>query len=217
MRLVLGIAVLAHLLALIGCSRTEGPTEVVAPSPMAPGPDPAQGAVRLADVGPPLPHQRGAILQRGVSIHTDGGEMELKNAILTFGDANTAWRDPQTGKLAWRALTCTNPDCSSRASRPAPFIFVHSVRGARVDEAGEVQADCPPGDLIPVCPACRRSDRVEEYVLPEVLRRQAELDAELEISDTADRAGTRPPAGVRPPMEIIRERVLQPKLYLLAE
>ena len=174
-------------------------------------PDPPHEVVEMIDVGPALPHRPGEVLQRGVTIHSEQGDVELTNGILVYGDANAAMQDPETGQLAWRAMTCKNPKCPS-AAQPGPHIFAHSVAGATVDSEGVIQAKGPPDVLTPVCPACKRRNTVEEYVLPEVVKRHAELDEELSAL-----SATPLPAGVRPPMEIVRDRLLQPQLYLLPQ
>ena len=159
----------------------------------------------------------GGILRRGVAVPTESGEVVFDDAIATKGPTGFAWQDPETGKMAWRAHTCTNAQCQGSLDAKRPFVFVHEIPGAVVDERGTIQkASVPIQAFVPKCPACGRVDSVQEFVHPDVAKRQAELDAELKLARRIYRARQPYPAGVRPPLEIMRERALLPRVYLLA-
>jgi len=133
------------------------------------------------------------------------------------GDANNAWHDHETGKLAWRALTCRNPACPGRGSQGGPDIFVHAPAGAVLDAAGDVHVPGVPQPAVPPCPKCGKHESVCEYELPEIAKRRAELEEELLVSRATRRRAAAPPAGVRPPMEIIKDLTLLPRLYLIPD
>ena len=207
-RLVQCVSIIACCLLTAGCTRSSAPaTHVVAArsekSAELPALDWLKSPTSLAHLGPTEGLEPGHILRRGVTLHTDAGDMELKNGVLTHGDANNAWQDTETGKLAWRAHTCMNPACPSGASQAGPYLFVHAPAGAKLDAAGDVHVPGAPQPAVPPCPKCGKDQWVCEFELPEVVRRRAELEEELQASRAVRRGAAAVPAGVRPPMEII--------------
>lgn len=112
---------------------------------------------------------------------------------------------PGSRDLAFRAYTCTNPDCPNRERGTAgrPFLFTWADPLWKVDEQGQLQFDVVPdraaetlrrgGQPEPTCPGClelrakdaetaeirqRYRDWVVYYELPESAARRQELDAE---------------------------------------
>ncbi|MCG8583341.1 MAG: hypothetical protein MI757_01345 [Pirellulales bacterium] len=156
----------------------------------------------------------GGVLMRGITIETDDGKLELKNAVVTRGPTGRAWRDPETGRLVWRAWTCLDPVCTANRERSDSHVFIHEIPGARIVSEGYIVTDNPADSFLPVCPLCNKSNMVREYVHPDVAARRQELDAELRLARSARKAGQDLPDSVRTPMEIMRERALLPRLYL---
>lgn len=103
----------------------------------------------------------------------------------------------ETGELAWRALTCTNPDCP--AKKPAgeqPFLFIApdpanvanpdgtiGYDRSLVDEADNNFGNCP--ECLKIRSLATESDKDRQrysnyavpYVLPETAKRRKELAA----------------------------------------
>ena len=134
-----------------------------------------------------------------VYLTTDGRELIVP---ANRGDVIVA---PGARELAFRAYTCTNPDCPNRerGSAGRPFLFTWPDPLWKVDEQGQLQFDVVPdraaetvrrgGLPEPTCPGCleRRAKEGESvetrqryrnwvvyYELPESAARRKELDAE---------------------------------------
>lgn len=146
-------------------------------------------------------------------------ETSSPGEIVAPQDAGLGYVDPQTGKIAWRALVCRNPDCADAAGTAKPFTI--AVPGARVGEDGQLLL--PPADKIEAyarshlrCPTCGRFEELEQYEPPNVTTRRAQLNAELKAARQA-RAGGDSHGNHRTPAEIMYELSTLPKLYLLPE
>ena len=160
------------------------------------------------------------VIERGVTIATNSGSVHLANGIKLNGPQGQAIFDTQSGKLAYAAYTCAHADCPGNQPGRGPHCFAHPVPADRVDEQGYaiLRHDVKRAVLNVRCPECRRYDGIVYYHLPEVAAKRATLDAEMADSIAAIRAaGGQLPPGVRPPMEIMRERAMQPRLYLVPE
>lgn len=133
--------------------------------------------------------------------------------------------DPETGKIAWLAWTCYNPDCAGRGKGGGPLIFGKIWENARVDSTGEVvydrveirkeDANKPPI----VCPSCGKVEFLSSYCSPQTELRRRQLDQELNdvraARDQASAAGTPEPGNLRTPSEIQQEQQELPKLFLV--
>lgn len=110
--------------------------------------------------------------------------------------------DAKTGKIAFRAWQCNNPQCPGRSVAGDPYVFPLPDPFAYVDEQGEPRVRQPqtPAELQQVeeyyvrkCPAClqrrnlaRESEEVRQqyqswlelHLLPQAKQRLAELDEE---------------------------------------
>ena len=160
------------------------------------------------------------VLERGVTIETDGGSVHLANGIKLNGPQGHAILDTESGKLAYAAYTCAHVNCPGHAQGRGPHCFVHPVPADHVNEQGYavLRHDVKRAALDVSCPECGRFDGIVYYHLPEVAKKRAELDDELAAAIAAIRdAGGQLPDGVRSPAEIMRERAKQPRLYLVPE
>ena len=129
--------------------------------------------------------------------------------------------DSATGKIAWRASTCWNPQCLGKGKGGGPLLFTRTYDNAWVDTDGKLKWKTIADDqVIPatVCPLCGLVEFVRPYDLPEVELRRQELTDELvnsrRIRAEREAAGQLVPAGVRTPTEIMRELNELPKLFL---
>lgn len=135
--------------------------------------------------------------------------------------------DPETGKIAWRAWTCYNPDCSGRGKGGGPLIFGKIWENAHIDSTDQVvydrveitneDASKPPI----VCPSCGKVEFLASYCSPQIELRRRQLEQELRDVRTARdqaRAAKRPyPKDLRSPAEIRQEIAELPKLFLVPE
>jgi hypothetical protein len=128
-----------------------------------------------------------------------------KREVIASGDQGDVIVDKDSGKLAFRAWTCTNPDCPGK--KPAgqrPLLFIWHDPLYFVDESGSVNYDAVPnraemivkrgGHLEPTCPECLKirdgaretpaveqqyRDWCQQYVLPTAASRSEELRQEV--------------------------------------
>jgi len=135
--------------------------------------------------------------------------------------------DPETGKIAWRAWTCYNPDCAGRGKGGGPLIFGKIWENARVDSTGQVvydrveirneDANKPPI----VCPSCGKVEFLSSYCSPQIELRRRQLEQELrDVRAARDqaRAAKKPkPDNLRSPAEILQEIAELPKLFLIPD
>lgn len=145
-----------------------------------------------------------------------------QNAVLAHDYRQAAYYDAASGKLAWEALTCHNPDCASQ-QQSEPLLFVKVNPHVRVDEQGQVvfseQARRAAGGLSREhCPVCNRFKFVRPYLPPEVVARRQQLhtlkQAVRVIRRQAKASGTAIPADLRTPTDIDRELAALPAVYL---
>ena len=116
--------------------------------------------------------------------------------ITAAGDTG-AFVDEKTGEVAWRALTCTNPECPAKKSDgEQPFLFIApdpavianpdgtlGYDRSLVDEAENNFGNCP--ECLKIRNLASESDKDRQrysnyavpYVLPETEKRREELAA----------------------------------------
>jgi hypothetical protein len=134
--------------------------------------------------------------------------------------------DPETGKIAWLAWTCYNPDCAGRGKGGGPLIFGKVWENARIDSTNQivydlVEAKGPEDGAKPpiVCPSCGKVEFLSSYCSPQTELRRRQLDQELNdvraARDQARAAGTPVPGNLRNPSEIQQELQELPKLFLV--
>lgn len=133
--------------------------------------------------------------------------------------------DPQTGEIAWRGMTCYNPDCPGRGKGGGPLMFVDKSPHVHIDANNQVVFDYveikPLVDDKPpvVCPSCGRVEFLEFYCSAETEVRRRQLYQELNdvraARGKAHAAGAPEPSGLRTVTEIIREIEELPKLFLV--
>jgi hypothetical protein len=135
--------------------------------------------------------------------------------------------DPQSGKIAWRALACLRPGCGVDASRQEPRLFANVIEGVTISpdqlvRVPESKTGAPLDLPVSTCPVCGASGTViVPYEAPERVRRRQELEAELGrvrgIRSAAERSGQPPPTDVRTPARIMQEMSDLPQVYLIVE
>ncbi|MCG8583636.1 MAG: hypothetical protein MI757_02895 [Pirellulales bacterium] len=127
--------------------------------------------------------------------------------------------EPMSRRLAWRAMTCTHPSCLAEGHEGGPFVFADVLPGLNVSADGKLVGSIVLRAVI--CPACNRTDAIERYCPPDVIRRRAELEAQLAdiraARDAARRNGEPMPTLTITPREIQREISDLPVLYLVEE
>ena len=207
-----GVA-LAAVFLFSGCDGN--PAAALPDGPELPNSDDGKIVWPPGQTEPPI---EGTVLERGVTIRTAHVSLHLENALKILGHRGEVYFDNETGKVAWPALTCTNPDCAHSGS-DKPLVFAFPVPNDGLDEEGnlKVPESLPEADRIARCPTCGHVEWVVSYELPEVTRKRQELDQELINSRKALRAagGRQMPNGYRSVAEIIKERATMPDLFLL--
>ncbi|MCE9553180.1 MAG: hypothetical protein K8T91_07350 [Planctomycetes bacterium] len=128
--------------------------------------------------------------------------------------------DPKTGKLAWQAMICLNPDCPARGPGGGPLLFVSPVAGVSIGPNGEVvdQSGQPDFSKSPNCPICKRWEYCRVYEVPESTARYRELMQELIKSREAAMVQRRANPQAQIPnksVELQKEMGSLPKLYLV--
>lgn len=117
--------------------------------------------------------------------------------------------DPGSGKLAWKAMVCTAPDCPGRkpGKAPEPFAIRHAYLYPLPN--GETPNLFDDGKGPQACPDCGRSQTITEYLPPEDESRKTRLAAELQqaytLRSAARAAGRQSADGVRTPQEVMDE------------
>lgn len=135
----------------------------------------------------------------------------------------TAFVDPNTGKVAWRALGCFNPRCPGRPNGGI-VIVARPVSNIGVGQGGALHmGPANPEDLnkpFP-CPVCGSESYWQAYDPPETIRRRQELQRELNATYAAYNAASKRkqpmPRDVRPPNKILEEIDNLPKIFLVPE
>lgn len=150
----------------------------------------------------------------------------------------SAYVDPQSGKIAWRAWTCNNPECKGRGKGGGPLLFVKKWDNARIGEQGAVVYDLVQEDSHTetltekdekerrpkppiVCPSCGRVEFLAPYDSPQAELRLRQLNDELrEVRAARDRARASDQpydSNLRTPTEIRQELQELPKLFLVPD
>lgn len=133
--------------------------------------------------------------------------------------ASHVFVDPGSGKLAWRAMVCTAPDCPSRKSGKPPERFAMRYANLYPLPNGEIPNLIADGAGPQACPFCGRSQTITEYLAPEDESRKKRLLDEMQQAYTlraAARAkGSTKAENVRTPQEIMDEINAIPRHYLL--
>ncbi len=131
--------------------------------------------------------------------------------IYVNGYYRLVYEEPTSKKLARRGMTCTHPDCNGQGHEGGPFVFPD----VQVDADGKVI------NLMDRCPACNRTGTIDRYSPPDVIRRRAELQAQLaeirRLRDEARNNGTAMPTMSTSPREIMNDISNLPVLYFVEE
>lgn len=136
----------------------------------------------------------------------------------------TAVADPKTHRVAWRALTCCNPQCTALGREGGPFLFSIEYSWITVGPDGKINVGAPNAAEMnrPVyCPVCKSNGYIRFYDTPETAVREKALRDELKSSYSAyaeaSQAGRPMPADVRTPDQVVKEIESLPKVYLVSE
>lgn len=123
---------------------------------------------------------------------------EGQQEVIAPSDKGDVIVDPSSGKLAFRAWTCNNPDCpGKRPPGQRPYLFIWRDPLYFVNDRGEVDFDPVPNRaevivergcfLEPTCPECLTlRDRAKES--PEVARQYVDWCQQYVLPATAKRA-----------------------------
>lgn len=140
--------------------------------------------------------------------------------IYVAGRYKRFYVQPSTGKIAWQGLTCTNPDCSGTGHDGGPFVFPDVIADLRVNRQGDVTEGLDNLES-PRCRVCGRSDTLERYSPPDVVRRRAKLQIELaEVRrkrGAARQNGEPLPTDLRSPTVIMEQISNLPALYFVPD
>jgi hypothetical protein len=168
---------------------------------------------------------REAISASGGEVSSDSGtgETAVFQKVPAVGNRGMYYVDPQSGVVAWEALTCRNPLCRGRDPSGGPYLFTQPIARIRPGTDGKIAnptLDLEESQRQP-CPACGRVESVAVYEPPEVASERAQLMQELRESQAvwrkALKRGGKPKSGERPPIEIERDLNYLRKLYLRVE
>ena len=136
-----------------------------------------------------------------------------------------AYRDPESGELAWPAHVCRNPQCDGQRNGK-PRVFSKAIKGVKRDAQGRlIPPEMSYSESMRAyamrCPACKEKTWVESYDLPQVAERRRLLKTELDATRVARRkariANLPVPESLRTPSEIMNELLGLPRLYLFPE
>lgn len=127
--------------------------------------------------------------------------------------------DPNSGKLAWKAMVCTATDCPGRKPDKPPERFAMRHVNLYPLPDGTTPNMMSDGAGPQACPYCGRSQTITEYLSPADESRKTRLAAELQQAYTqraaARAAGRQAAEGVRTPQEVMDEINSIPRHYLL--
>lgn len=224
-------------LLLTGCPKAEVPPPVApVPAPIVeaiPGPpvvtqSPDEIRTEMAPLEPFSPEFEDARLKLLVvldKIRLEKGVDGFQTVPPTAGSGSqSAFVDPVTRKIAWRALTCFNPKCTGRGKGGGPLLFVQPLKNVDVGPDGELRilqggSSAPDGVSPLPCPSCGRWEFVRAYDSPETENRRRQLMKELEGVRKAQRAarknGTPLPERLRSGADIMKELAELPKVVLV--
>jgi hypothetical protein len=112
-------------------------------------------------------------------------EKEIVQEYTTLAPAagdGAAYADP-TGKICWRAFTCSHPKCGGQGKNGNPFVFAYRYEGVTVGPGGQPDwsqnAGKEPMTMLGICPACGRANTVEPYYPPDVAKQAREIDKQV--------------------------------------
>ena len=115
-------------------------------------------------------------------------DQETGEQVQADGHCGTPYIHPETGRICWPALTCTNPACDSQNAAEKPYLFMFPlIAGASVGADGKivVAPGTPSAPAVPPCPICNSKEFVTRYELPAEVQRREQLAGELKRVRTA--------------------------------
>jgi hypothetical protein len=129
--------------------------------------------------------------------------------------------DPATGQIAWRAMTCYNPDCPGQGKGGGPLLFCRPNKSMVLGADGKIvitrEQDIAEPDKC-TCPACGSGGFVAAYDPPESFIRNRQLDEEMrniaKLYHESERTGKPVVLTGRMPNEVMRNKAELPKLYM---
>ncbi|MCE9544941.1 MAG: hypothetical protein K8T25_05405, partial [Planctomycetia bacterium] len=161
---------------------------------------------------------------------TDVREERIKKEVLqdyktlapATGDGAAA-ADPASGKLCWRAFTCTHPKCSGQGKNGNPYLFAYRYDGVTLGPNGQPDwsqnAAKEPMTMLGVCPACGRANTVAPYYPPDIAQQAREIDKKVNrikaaITAAMRQGGQAPSAMFTELDETLKQRAALPVYYL---
>ena len=164
------------------------------------------------------------LLDKDRKAHGVEGFVQRESPPVATYSSPTVYADPETGRVAWRALACWNPSCTAKGRDGGPFLFTREFSWITVGADGQIVVGSPNMEemMRPVyCPACKSKSYIQPYEFPESAVRRKALAAELNrvysAYAAAAKSGHEKPASMRTPDAIVKEIESLPKLYLLSE
>lgn len=224
------------LIAATGCPRSETPTpstdnlteKVSLQLPDVPEKyTPQQIKAAMENLEPfsqPFEQERLKLLVVWERIRLREGVEGFSPPPLQPSKDQTAYADPQTGQIAWRALTCFNPKCPGTGKGGGPLLFVRPYKNTFLGPDGKLVMG--PGDDSDlekpcVCPACGLTDFIRTYDPPESELRSRQLAQEMQsiyqVLHEAEKSGQVAQFPGRTPTEVITNKSELPKLFLVPD
>lgn len=227
------LVAIGMLVSLAGCSRPatveRAPGPVVSPQVELPKVTESVEQIKAElkkhePFSPPFEAERLKLLVLWDEIRKREGVEGFQTPPLQPSKDQGGCIDPATGQIAWRAMTCYNPDCPGRGKGGGPLLFVRPNKTMSIGPEGKIvisgEQDIAEPDKC-VCPACGSGGFVAAYDPPESFVRNRQLDDEMRTIARAyhEAEASGQPIGVagRTPAEVMTEKAELPKLYLAPE
>jgi len=216
------------MMQLTGCSRPEAKTAVatVVPTITMPHvtetPDQIKAEMKKHEAfSPKFEEQRLKLLVLWEEIRKREGVEGFVTPPLTPSNDLAGCIDPATGQIAWRAMTCYNPECMGRGKGGGPLLFVRPNKAMVLGADGKIfitkDEDIAEPDKC-LCPACGSGGFIAAYDPPESFIRNRQLDEEMRkiaaVYHEAERTGKPVELVGRTPHEVMTNKAELPKLYM---
>jgi hypothetical protein len=103
--------------------------------------------------------------------------------------------DPQTGRVAWRALCCFSPDSVGKGKGGGPLLFVQTFSHVNIGPDGKLVLSQPIASELksPPCPGCGQLGFIRAYDPPETEIRRRQLNHRTAPAKCGGRDGGRAP------------------------
>ncbi len=212
--------VVIGLLFLAGCGKKETPEAIRAEMASVEdfSPEFEEHRFRLLQSVDEIRQREGVVGYRQLDSTATPSQSDQPPPRQQLG-AQSAYVDPESGKVAWRALGCFNPACAGRPNG-SMVIVARPFSHIQVSPSGDLIIGTPNMAELEKpfpCPVCSSQQYWRSYDPPESVLRRQELEAELAAAYAAYNSGGRRAVGGRPPNEILEDIANLPKLFLIPE